>query len=237
MIVSDRPRRSSSIEPAAPSLDGNASIRRRDCPVVSRSTPAQRRRQPRDRCSCSSRVGDGALDRAAAVDVLGERQPAETPAARVLVSSASNRSRTGVSCGSRKVSTAVGHRAVGDFEQRLEHGLIAVSRPSATPAGGIVILTERSRRRPMSRKRQPWPRVMFSISMPLKAARSVIIRFRCSQRLVELHAAMALTEVLVQLIQNAPGVNRQPVPDVGCDPPQFVQRLAQTACAGPCLED
>ena len=55
------------------------------------------------------------------------------------------------------------------------------------------------------------------------------------QRLVELHAAMALTEVLTQLIENAPRVDREPIPDVGCDAPQFFQRLAQTR-AGPLPE-
>ena len=79
----------------------------------------------------------------------------------------------------------------------------------------------------MSRNRQPWPRVMFSISMPLKAARSVIIRFKCTQHVVELDAAVPQAEVLVQLVQDPPGVEREPVADGGGDAAQLVQRRAQ----------
>ncbi len=47
------------------------------------------------------------------------------------------------------------------------------------------------------------------------------------QDVVELDAAVPQAEVLVELIQNPPGVDRQPVADDGGDPAELVQRLPQ----------
>ena len=87
------------------------------------------------------------------------------------------------------------------------------SRCQRCAGAALVMLAARSSRRPTSRKRQPCPRVMFSISMPLNAARSVIMRFRCEQRVVELHASVSKAEVLPQLVEDPPGVDRETVAD------------------------
>ena len=63
--------------------------------------------------------------------------------------------------------------------------------------------------------------------MPLNAARSVIIRFKMAQHIVEPDAAVPETEVLLQLVQDPPGIHRQPVPDGARDAAEVGQRVAQ----------
>ena len=127
-----------------------------------------------------------------------------------------------------EVAPAIRHRAVGDLEQRLEHRDVRRRRRPVRCERGRVMASERSRRRPMSRKSQPCPRVMLSISMPLKAARSVIIRFRCTRTSSNWHPAVPEPEVLLELIEDAPGVQRQPIAHHGGDPADFAKRR----CAG-----
>ena len=86
---------------------------------------------------------------------------------------------------------------------------------------------DRSSRRPRFRNRQPWPRVMFSISMPLNAARSVIDAVQVDEHLLELDAALPQTHVLLQLVQDPPGIDRQPIAHGAGEPPHLVERIAE----------
>ena len=52
------------------------------------------------------------------------------------------------------------------------------------------------------------------------------------QHVVELHAAVPQAEVLVELIENPPGVDRQPVADDGGDAAELVERLRAGRRAG-----
>src|SRR5678815_5392824 len=56
------------------------------------------------------------------------------------------------------------------------------------------------------------------------------------ERFVELHAPMTLTEILAQLIENAPRVDRKAVTHVRGNAPQVLERLPQ-ACAGTLPEE
>ena len=67
--------------------------------------------------------------------------------------------------------------------------------------------------------------------MPLKAARSVIIRFRCTSASSSAAAAHVAAQVLVQLVQDAPGVDRQPVAHQPGDAAQLAERVAQAGLA------
>ena len=80
------------------------------------------------------------------------------------------------------VPPAVGHGAIGDFQDASSKG---ASGPRATvtrvPRSNPPVCSDRSSRRPMSRNRHPWPRVMLSAINPLNAARPRILRSRPSR--------------------------------------------------------
>ena len=78
----------------------------------------------------------------------------------------------------------------------------------------------------MSRNSHPWPRVMLSISIPLKAARSVDQPVQVHEHVVELDAPVAQTELRLQLIEDTPCVQREPVANRGRDPADLAERRA-----------
>ena len=130
--------------------------------------------------SRSSRVGEGAFG---SRGNWARRAPRARRAGRPARAGWCRRRAAGPaparSCGLGEVAAAVGHRAVGDLEQRLEHR--DVRWAGAERAAHEARRSQRALQPAADvEERQPWPRVMFSISMPLNAARSVIIRFRCT---------------------------------------------------------
>ncbi len=84
----------------------------------------------------------------------------------------SSRSTTGGNLQRRQIARAIGHRAVGDFQQRFQQRRAVVFRWATSVAlSKLQVCSERSKRRPMSRKRQACVRVMLSMPKPLNAAR------------------------------------------------------------------
>ena len=83
----------------------------------------------------------------------------------------------------------------------------------------------------MSRKRQPWPRVMLSASTPPNAASVITIRFSSTSASPARSQAHVAAQILVQLVEDAPGVARQAVADQPGDVAQLAQRVAQPGLA------
>ena len=165
-------------------------------------------------------------DRAADERCAPRRRPAETAGRacscrRQAAGAAPARAAVARSSAAGRSSSCRRSRAAARRSPRRR--LPTASAPRSTPTR----LTDRSSRRPRFRNRQPWPRVMFSISMPLNAARSVMMRFRCDEHVLELDAALPQAHVLMQLVQDPPGVDRQPIAHGAGEAPHLVQRIAE----------
>ena len=160
-------RARSSAEPQALARLDRAQLRRRP--------PAARARARPSAIRSSSVRSAAALGARHAAPRAPRARASWNTSERGLVSSVSSRSSTGAACSSPLVAAPVGDRAVGDLEQRLEPR--APRRRCALDehaSSRVAIQAPRSRRRPMSAKRQPSVRVMLSIARPSgrRAARS-----------------------------------------------------------------
>ena len=147
------------------------------------------------------------------------------------------------------VAPAVGHGAVGDLEEGFQQRRFgAAHRRPGCSRSMIVIWSERSSRRPMSRNRQPWPRVMLSATRPPKAARLMTVRSRTrgarsvgdapTARHREAVGTPCVAAVAIpgesgdfelEAAEDPPHVGREPVADLGRDPVQAVDRCGQAA--------
>ena len=153
-----------------------ALVRRRHGPCADRPAAAWRWR---DRSAAPRAWATALWGRAADVECAPTRPPVETPPRACWC-------RPGAAGRGRAPAAAARNSAGGRSSscRRSRAAAPAPLCPTGPPTSArrtrLVAFSARSSRRPTSRNRQPWPRVMFSISMPLKAARSVIMRFRCA---------------------------------------------------------
>ena len=107
----------------------------------------------------------------------------------------------------RHISAAIGERAVADFQNGFEQDRVRIRVPPACPAGIAKRNTARSMRRPMSRNRHAWPRVIESEASPANAA-SVTTRLSSSSRTPDAGSvgpALKLKTCAINFLQDAPG--------------------------------
>ena len=116
--------------------------------------------------------------------------------------------RHGVGFEVRHVSAAIGERAVADFQNGFEQHRI---RPGSTSASRKNCETNaaRSMRRPMSRNRHAWPRVIESDASPANAARGydqIVEQFEDAGRRAPFGPALKLKTRAINFLQDAPGI-------------------------------
>ena len=196
--------------------------RRRRCGSAEVDTP-RRRAAPR---GCGGR----ARRRAAARQVLGQRVQLEDHRARVgLVGDQQVDDRQHLQ--GRAVAAAVGHRAVGDVEHRLQQRRPRARRRRVSAARATsAVFSARSSRRPMSRNRQAASRVMLSEVKPASAARIMIERSRRAPSTSSgssARPALAFAELVLQRDHERPAVHREAIAHRAADPIDGAHRRAQ----------